>query len=107
MRKTSPVLLPLLALLVLSLTGCAQASPSWSPALYLIGPLLLLVSACATPERKGQPPVVVPSCPKPAPVPPELMVPPRSDYSESAQRDMQAWRQKLTGLPHTSEPSKD
>jgi len=74
MQRNWPVLTLLLLVLVLSLTGCA--SPS-----------------------KPLPPVVV-ECPKPAPLPPELVtLAPPPNYSQIAQERIKNWRLRLTGSP--------
>lgn len=74
MPKPWPVLMLSLLALVLSLTGCAAPS-------------------------KPLPPVVL-ECPKPQPLPPELLTPaPSPNYSQSALERIKNWRQRLTGSP--------
>jgi hypothetical protein len=43
---------------------------------------------------------VVVECPKPAPLPPELVtLAPPPNYSQSAQERIKSWRLRLTGSP--------
>jgi hypothetical protein len=74
---------------------------SWTASSSLI---LLLVAGCAT---HSQPPIHVP--PPKVPVPPAaLMIPPSSDsYSQNFQNWLNRALERLTGMPRSSEPSKN
>ena len=64
------------------------------PIKALLMALALSLTGCATPS----PPVIQPHLP----APPDLTQPPPPEpYSQSARRDIQTWRQKLTATPPT------